>query len=120
MLPKDPVTSIEANIPALSDTEKTIYIAFLLLTLAFELSENLVLGRIAKVLKVTLVVAYLIMPNGENGSNQLFHYCCFGLLWVLVVAVIFSLAFLIADRERDHVDDEWKTTTTSTTVRPTS
>lgn len=64
------------------------------------------------------MIVYLIMPSQDLATNPTFHYCCFGLLWVLVITSLFTIGFLIVDRERDHIDsDDWKPTN-ATTARP--
>lgn len=84
--------------------------------LAFDLSGNQELSTLAKVLRTTLAVLYISMPNEAPTINDRgFIYCCFGLLWVLVISVLGFLGTLLAHRERDHPGSD---PTDFTTIRP--
>ena len=56
----------------------------------------------------TVVLAVVIMSTGNNAeigqqSTHLAVYCCFALLWVLVISTILALFVVIVDREKDHL-----------------
>ena len=93
----------------LSPFEKKLYIAFLLLALTLELSGNYWLASIAKTTRTCVIIIYIIMQGRYNESeerptNNLVTYCCFALLWVLVITTVVGLVCLITDREREHSD----------------
>lgn len=79
----------------------------LLVTLAFELSNNYWLNALAKTARTGAIIGYIMRNSQEfrdSGANNTAFYCCFGLLWTLVIGVIIATVYLIVDRERDHVN----------------
>lgn len=93
----------------LSERDKLLYVVFLLVTLALELSGNYWLGVIARVAKTLSIIFYIMnnqgtgfVTNNQQFANLLCTYCCIALLWALVFSLTASLALLILDREREH------------------
>lgn len=87
----------------LTNRERVSYAILLVITLLLELSGNQWLSAVARIVKTTAVVVY-IMQNGEPGAHNPSFYCCFALLWTLVILVVVAVVYLINDREREHID----------------
>jgi len=88
---------------------RLIFVGLLVISLRLELSGNFWLGAIAKIAKTAALVYYIMQQerrNFEEGSehSRMCYYCCFGLIWTIVVAVVFATLYLIIDREREHID----------------
>jgi len=93
----------------LTRTQRYIYSSLLLLALAFELSGNYWLSTTAKVARTLVAIVYIMRiqePENSDRSGDTSFYCCFGLLWALVLATILAVLYLIFDREREHINLE--------------
>jgi len=81
----------------------------LVLSLGLELSGQETLVAIPKVARTSVIIYYIMRSERDHlpenyDLTRMCYYCCFGLTWTLVTAVIIVLVYLILDRVREHVD----------------
>lgn len=80
----------------------------LIASLILELSGIYELVVLAKLGKTIALIVYMMRglrsDEREEEQSHFTQYCCFGLLWTLLIAVLLIVVFLICDREREHVN----------------